>query len=298
MGLRAPIWLRWILLSGILLTMMIALRTSAPMPMPTKVLVSKESAVATPSPPSVIEQQLQIEQLRQETSWVGRLQGYLPAGSALAALAAAGWGIFAYLRDQRRNLQLRTQVEIASNLSRLIDRDRGEAVKSAQVVSALAALTALAGQSANKGKDKLLNDVTNIIVAAVADDINFGDVNQVNFEGLCLKNWTAYENYLANHQNDRVFVAYRYNSALYDLRTKHSDYITRVEWDSKTMKYFHPDNVILKPEEDFILFTRLVRGVRTHWQRLDAAPRVGVASEFEAVTGNSRLTAQLLGGSS
>jgi 3-hydroxyacyl-CoA dehydrogenase len=89
------------------------------------------------------------------------LQGYLPAGSALAALAAAGWGIFVYLRDQRRNLQLRTQVEIASNLSRRIDRDQGEAVKSAQVVSALAALTALADQSADK--DKLLNDVTNVL---------------------------------------------------------------------------------------------------------------------------------------
>jgi hypothetical protein len=296
MGLRAPIWLRWILLSGTLLTMMIALGTSAPMSMPTKVLVSKERAVVTPSPTPDIEQQLQIEQLRQETSWAGRLQGYLPAGSALAALAAAGWGIFVYLRDQRRNLQLRTQVEIASNLSRLIDRDQGEAVKSAQVVSALAALTALADQSADK--DKLLSDVTNIIVTAVMNDINFGDVNQVNFEGLCLKNWNAYETHLADKPEDRVFVAYRYIRALYDLRAKHSDYISRVEWDSKNMKYFHPDNVILKPEEDFLLFTRLAQGVRTHWQRLDAVRRVGLASEFEAVTGNTRLTAQLLGGSS
>lgn len=296
MGLRAPIWLRWILLSGTLLVMVIALRTSAPAPLPTA-LVSKESAVATPSPTPDVEQQLQIEQLRQETSWVGRLQGYLPAGSALAALAAAGWGIFVYLRDQRRNLRLRTQVEIASNLSRLIDRDQGEAVKSAQVVSALAALTALADQSVDK--DKLLQDVTNIIVAAVKNDINFGDVNQVSFEGLCLKNWTAYEAYLANKPKERIYVAYRYNSALYDLRNKHDEYISRVTWNSKTMQYFHPDNVILKPEEDFLHFTRLVQGVRTHWQHLTAEDdRASVSKQFEAVTGNPQLTAQLLGDSS
>jgi hypothetical protein len=64
------------------------------------------------------------------------------------------------------------------------------------------------------------------------------------------------------------------------------------------MQYVHPDNVILKPEEDFLHFTRLVQGVRTHWQRLTAeADRADVSRQFEAVTGNPQLTAQVLGDS-
>lgn len=182
---------RWVILGGGLLVATIGVTSCVSASAPPISLISNEST-NSPSPPTPsIEQQLQIEQLRQETSWEGRLQRYLPAGSALAALAAAGWGVFVYLRDQRRNLQLRTQLEITNNLNRLIEYGKDDAVNSAQVLSALTTLNALADQSADK--DQLLRRMTDIIAIAVMEDIDFNDVRQVRFEMLCLENWTPYE---------------------------------------------------------------------------------------------------------
>jgi hypothetical protein len=259
-------------------------------------LVSNEGTESSPPPTPSIEQQLQIDQLQQETSWEGRLQGYLPAGSALVALAAAGWGVFVYLRDQRRGFYLRTQMEIANNLNRLIEHKKDEAIKSAQIISALTALNALASQSPDEAK--LLREVTSIITAAVMDDINFNDVNQVRFEALCLANWAPYETHLRDNPDQRGYILYRYLSALLELQHNHSAYISRVNWDAKAMKFSHPMDIIMEPENDFRLFQRLVQGVLTHWQLIDEdSRRADLAKEFQAATGNHQITLQLLGGS-
>jgi hypothetical protein len=284
---------RRILLGGLLITV-IVVASSASAPGPRIMPVSNEDAESSSAPTPPIEQQLQIKQLQQETSWEGRLQGFLPAGSALAALVGAGWGVFVYLRDQRRNLQLRTQMEIASNLNRLIEHDKGEAIKSAQIVSALTALNALADQSANKGR--LLQEVTSIITAAVRDDIDFNDVSQVRFEMLCLENWVSYEAHLRINPDEHGYILYRYLSALHQLHGEYSTYISKVNWNARTMKFTHPAGTLL-PEHDFQLFQRLIQGIRSHLQLIDdQSRRTELMQEFKAVTGNQELTQQLLGG--
>jgi hypothetical protein len=286
---------RWILLGGWLLAATIVVASSVSAPTLPITLVSNEGAKASSPPTPNIEQQLQIEQLRQETSWEGRLQGYLPAGSALVALTAVGWGVFVYLRDQRRNFQLRTQVEIANSLNLLIEHDKGGVIKSAQIVSALTTLNVLADQSANK--DQLLKEVTSIITATVMEDINFNVVSQVRFEALCLEHWAPYETHLRGNPDQRGYILYRYLSALRTLHGNHSEYISRVNWDARDLKFIHPMNIVMESEDDFRMFQRLVQGIRSHWQLIDEdSRRTDLAQEFLAATGNPQLTLQLLKG--
>jgi hypothetical protein len=287
-------WYRRALLAAGLLAATTVIASSAATPTLAIALASNESAISSAPPTPTIEQQLQIEQLRQETSWVGRLQGYLPAGSALAALTAVGWGVIVYLRDQRRNFQLRTQTEITNSLNRLVGHDDHKAVSSAEIISALTTLNALADQSANK--QRLLNDVTNIITTAILDDIDFNDVSGVRFEDLCMRNWAPYETRLRENPGERGYILYRYLSALLKLHNTHSEYISKVSWDASNMKFIHPASKLMEPENDFRLFQRLVQGIHTHSQLIeDDSRRIALAQDFQAATGNAQLTQQLLG---
>jgi hypothetical protein len=287
------IWCRWILLSGLLLAATFVVALSASSPIASAALVSNEGATPSPSNAPSIEQRLQIEQLQQETSWEGRLPAYLPAGSALVALAAVGWGAFVYLRDQRRSLQLKAQMEIANSLNRLIEHNKGEAIRSAQIVSSLTALNALANQSARK--DKLLREVTSIITTAIMEDIDFSDVNQVRFELLCLKNWAPYEEHLRENPDERGYILWRYLSAVHEMRGRHGDYVSKVNWNADVMKFIHPTGLII-PENDFLLFQRLAQGVRTHWHLLDEeSRRATLKKDLQVATANPQLTLQLLG---
>ena len=184
-------------------------------------------------------------------------------------------------------------MEITNNLNRLIEHDKDEAIKSGRIVSALATLNTLAGQSANK--DKLLRDVTSIMTAAIMEDIDFSNVGQVRFEALCLNNWAPYEAHLKDNPDERGYILYRYLSALRELRGRHEKYIPKVEWDEGSMKYTHPMKLIMEPEEDFLLFQRLAQGIRTHWLLIDdESRRSTLAKNFQAATANPALTLQLL----
>jgi hypothetical protein len=291
---------RWILVGGGLLvvtigvTLSVSARVHAMPLVHSTSLISNEGATPSSTPAPSIEQQLQIEQLRQETSWEGRLRGYLPAGSALVALAAAGWGVFVYLRDQRRDLELRTRLEITNNLNRLIEYGKSDAANSAQVLSALTTIDALSGQSTDKD---LPRKVTDIISIAITEDIDFNDVRQVRFEALCLGNWPPYEAHLKANPEERSYVLYRYLSALRELRNRHATYVSKVNWDSDAKKFTHPTDLMMEPENDFRLFQRLVQGIRSHWQLIDEVSQQAVlAQDFQAATGNPKLTTQLLEG--
>jgi hypothetical protein len=286
---------RWILLGGGLLVATMGLASSASAAILPATLLSNRTTTVSPSPTPDIEQQLQIEQLRQETNWTGQLKGFLPAGSVIVALIAAGWGVFVYLRDQRQALRLRTQLEITSNLNRLTDYGKEDAISSAQIVAALKSLNTLIDQSANR--NQLLDDVTNIITTAVTDDIDFNDVRQVRFEALCLGNWEPYEAHLRSKRDKHKYVLYRYLIALRSLRTEHSAYVTMVSWDADTKKFTHPKKLIMEPENDFRLFQRLVEGIRSHSRLIDDdSQRAELARDFLAATANRQLTAQLLEG--
>ena len=155
---------------------------------------TNQPVASVPSPTPGLEQQLQIKQLQQETSWQGQFRGYLPAGSALVAFIGALWGAIVYFRDQKRDRALRTEQTITENLNQIISYSKGETTISAQAVCSLDNLNALADQAANK--DALTKRVTNVIVAAVTEDIDFHNVRQVGFDILCVDKWPPYAAYI------------------------------------------------------------------------------------------------------
>lgn len=186
-------------------------------------------------------------------------------------------------------------MEITNSLNHLIEYDKDEGIRSARIISALTTLNALAGQSANK--DQLLRDVTSILTAATAEDIDFSKVGQVRFDVLCLRNWAPYEVNLRDNPVERGYILYRYLSALHELRGRHESYISKVNWDREASKYTHPMKLILEPENDFLLSQRLAEGIRAHWLLIDDESRRGaLVQDFQAATGNPQLTFQLLRG--
>ena len=186
-------------------------------------------------------------------------------------------------------------MEITNSLNHLIEHDKDEGIRSARIISALTTLNALAGQSANK--DQLLRDVTSILTAATAEDIDFSDVGQVRFDVLCLRNWAPYEAHLRDNPVERGYILYRYLSALHELRGRQEAYISKVNWDREAFKYTHPMKLIMEPENDFLLFQRLAEGIRAHWLLIDdESRRRALVKDFQAATGNPQLTLQLLKG--
>ncbi len=173
----------------------------------------------SPAPAPDLEQRLQIRQLEQETGWQGEVRGYLPGGSALVALAAVVWGAVVYLRDQRRDRTLRTEQEIATNLNQVIAYSKGELTVSAQAISSLANLNALADQASDR--NRLIDRVTDVVVTAITEDIDFNDVRQVRFDVLCLTYYQPYEDYIKQRSDKNEYIIYRYLSALRALRTRH-----------------------------------------------------------------------------
>ena len=179
-------------------------------------------AKPVPSPTPDLEQQLQIKQLEQETGWQGQLRGYLPAGSVLVAFGVAVWGAIVYFRDQRRDRALRVEQAITENLNQILSYSKGETTTSAQAVCSLDNLNALADQAADK--DVLMRRVTNIIVTAVTEDIDFSNVRQIRFDVLCLDNWPPYAAYIRSHPDKGKYVTYRYLRVLYELRDRQREY--------------------------------------------------------------------------
>jgi hypothetical protein len=254
-----------------------------------------ESLALTPSPSPTpdLEQRLQIEQLNQETGWQGEIRGYLPGGSALVALAAAAWGAIIYFRDQRRDRKLRTEQEIASNLNQIIAYSKGEITGSAQVISSLANLNALADQA--NDRERLINRITDVVVTAIKEDINFNDARQVRFDVQCLTHYQPYQDYVKAHCDENEYIIYRYLSALRALRDRQYSYVSKVTYDASANEFTHPERMILKPEEDFQLLQRLLQGTRRHWLLLsDVIQREKIIERFTQVSGNISLAQQLL----
>ena len=279
--------------SGFLLVLVwptLPVLASAIRPLPTIAQPARQVPSPTPDP----EQQLQIMQLEQETSWQGQLRGYLPAGSALVALSAIFWSAVIYFRDQRKDRELRIEQTITENLGQIIGYSKGETTVSAQAVGALDNLNALASKLGDK--EALTQRVTNVIVVAVMEDIDFANVRQVRFDGLCLDNWPPYSRYIESHPAQNQYLIYRYLSALYELHDRQREYMDNVVYDDTVRKFVHPEEIVMKPEDDYRLFQRLIQGVQQHWPMVDdPTQRTDLIDTFVEATGSRNLAEQLFG---
>ena len=71
--------------------------------------------------------------------------------------------------------------------------------------------------------------------------------------------------------------------------------MAKVNYDVATRKFVHPDGMVMRPEDDFRLFQRLIQGLRQHWQMLhDLSQRNELVSNFVNAT-NQSLAGQLFG---
>lgn len=99
------------------------------------------------SPDQGLERQrlrLEIERLQRESGWQADVQRWLPAASVLVAVVVAGYGVWRYFDERRRERSVRTEEGVSNNLDRLVDRPPGATNLNARAIVALRNLNALA----------------------------------------------------------------------------------------------------------------------------------------------------------
>jgi hypothetical protein len=144
-------------------------------------------------------------------------------------------------------------------------------------------------------RDGLLKRITDVVVTAITEDVDFNDVRQVRFDAQCLTYYQPYEDYIRLHRDKNEYVIYRYLSALRTLRDRQYGYVSRVHYNASANEFTHPERMILTPEDDFRLLQRLLQGTRCHWLLIsDDTQKEKIAERFAQVTGNADLAKQFL----
>ena len=267
--------------------------------------LSANYAVASPMPdreptptfPSPVEQStnseakrkqdLEIKKLEQDTGNAATIRVWLPAGSAIIALAAVTFGAYQYFRDRRGERDIRIQEQFSSNLETVAGYVREENRTTARLLAALTTLKAVVELSNNK--DDYCTQVTEVIVAEVRDDVDFEDEAQARFDLLCLKHWPDYGSWLKKNPTEQEFFMYRYSQAVRVFAERHREYFAGVKVDGNTLlasSYIE--------ERDFLHLSQLVNGYKAHLALSATANRSARITEFGAALGNASLAEDLL----
>jgi len=256
---------------------------------------ARQSAFTT-APPSpqptqdldLEKKDLEVEKLRQETSLEGRFRPYIPLLSVVAALIAGSFGIFKYIRDNRRDYMLRVEQDIAANIEHIVEFPKDGNHLNALVTTALDNLSWLISQTSSP--DRHQARITEAIVTAVMDDIDFDDPKQARLEILCQERWKDYNQRLISDQRIRTFILYRYHRALVNLHSIDKNYFSKIKMSA--------DGSFLveeyTEEKNYRHFLTLVSGFRSHFKLIESDTiRNQAIQDFATALDNKILAEQL-----
>ena len=161
---------------------------------------------------------LEVIQLKHETGLWGDLQPFAPVAAAVVALLALAGTTVQYLRDRKRERELRVEEGIADSTNALTafpgDPDTG-------IGTVVAALRNLRG-FVDKAVDPttLQNEVTEILTSVAREDLDYRDARHARFDSLCFQYWEAYQNYQVENPKENLYVLDQYIEALDDLEKR------------------------------------------------------------------------------
>jgi hypothetical protein len=243
-------------------------------------------------------QDLQIEQLEEQTSWEGRIRAYVPWLSVVAAAAGAAFAVWRYFQDVAResihraeDLAFRIEQEIAGSLTHVVEYAKADNRLNARVTSALGTLSSLVKLTDDPTSHA--DQITRAIISAVKDDIDFDDAKQVGFDAICLDGWPAYVEHLRAHPKEQQYILSRYRQAMAKLR-KTNPTFGKLRYESGA--FLVPDSRDYIEEPLYRHFRDLVDGFDLHRQVITSRDAQAQAvADFGAALRNPVLVRQLFG---
>jgi hypothetical protein len=230
--------------------------------------------------------ELEIEKLEHDAGEAATLRAWLPVGTILVGLAAAGFGMFQYFRDQRTSTAIRVQEQYSTNLASLVQYAEPDSSTSVRAVAALVNLRQVVPLAADSGRYR--DQVTDII-ATMVHDLDFDDSSKVRFDAICLERWPEYATWLQEHPENRNYLLYKYQRALTSLREAHPQYFRQLR--VSPSGFVVPDYI---EEKDYTHFRRVVAGYQRQLDTFPAGPdRQQAVTAFGTAIGNEQLARDL-----
>lgn len=235
---------------------------------------------------------LEVEKLRADTGTPALLRSWLPVGTIAVGLIAAIIGVWQYLSNRKREVDVRLQDQFREDMGDLVDYLEAERGSSARVVASIGDLQAIVPMMPDPSAQS--RHVTEFLLAAIVSDLDFDDPRQVRFEAVALATWPGYSDWLTTHQGDQKFVLYRYEQALRTMQSRYPEYVRTMRMDSATGAFKVKEFI---PEKDYLTLLALLSGYAAHVGRLEADAREAALLRLDQITDNPALRAALFSSS-
>jgi hypothetical protein len=152
------------------------------------------------------------------TGLLSRLQPFAPVAGAIVALMALIGTTFQYLRDRKRDRELRIEEGIAESTNKLTAFPGDPEMGIGTVVAALRNLRGFVSRSRNM--TALKADIMEILATVTREDIDYCNSRHARFDSLCFQYWDDYKNYQRKNPVENIYILDKYLEALEDLERK------------------------------------------------------------------------------
>jgi hypothetical protein len=232
---------------------------------------------------------LEIDNLRKQKSWEGRLGRYVPFATAIVAIAGLWFGFVQFIQEQKSDRDLRIQNQIQANVSELLEFPGKDERSVSRVSFLLSELLELRKHLSLKAMDE--DRITTVLVDLVKDDLNFDKLRHLQFDVILLESWPGYLSYLAANPKTQRFILYKYYQALRQLHFEDPKYFETIQYldgQYKVERYTQ--------ESRYLRFQKLVAAYSRHLQATKSPlDRKQALDRFTKATSNSVLTKQIFG---
>jgi hypothetical protein len=230
----------------------------------------------------------EIVQHKQATGILGNLQPFAPIAGALVALLALMATTVQYLRDRRRERELRIEEGVAESTNKLTAFPGDPEAGIGTIVAALRNLQGFVSRS--NDATRLEEQITDILVTVAREDLDYRNPRHARFDTLCFQYWKAYRHHQGANPTENLYILEHYIEALEDLERRTS-LVTSVT--------FSPTGIRNIPRsangKDIIHLTRLITGYGLRFALLSDDEAPDEEQRFFRVTGgNESLRDQIL----
>jgi hypothetical protein len=147
-----------------------------------------------------------------------RLQPFSPLAGALVALLALAGTTFQYLRDRRRERDLRIEEGIAGATNTLTAFPGDQEAGIGTIVAALRNLRGFIDRSTYP--QDLEAQMTDILAAVIREDLDYRNARHARFDILCFQYWDAYRRHQIKNPRENLYILDQYIEALDDLEQR------------------------------------------------------------------------------
>jgi hypothetical protein len=231
---------------------------------------------------------LEVENLRRQRSWEGRLGRYVPFATAIVAIAGLWFGFVQFIQEQKSDRDLRITNQIQAIMSELLEFPGNDERSVSRVSFLLSELLELRKHLARNAMDE--DRITAILVNLVTNDLDFDKLRHIQFDVTVLDSWPGYLRYLAENPAAQDFITYKYYQALRHLHDEDPEYFETIQYAKG-----HYSVKEFTEESRYLRFQKLVLGYSKHLQVMSPSDRKQNLYRFAEATNNSLLTQQRFG---